>query len=311
MPKKYIPESKRVLKLDSAERAKKAKIQLARQSLRHFVEYVFRTEGGDTVEAADHQIAWEEHIRYCWNIGKFCGIVSPMTFAKTAWIAIALPLWLIGKNPNLRIMIVSSAEDVAAKRLQDIQRYIENSPEYHEVFPEVRPDYTRQWNNQAANVIRYGKDGGFVGSIDHSISAFGYTAKAGNGARADVIIFDDVASESNSSSEAQRNELMRLVTNQWLTRTSKIAVKDTSGNVLCNYSMVVFIGTRYHQSDIYSQLLFNNQMGYCSLVQAVSSDFRYLDLMVLGSLVEPAHPVWKIWKDYDPNKELAEEAVAA
>jgi hypothetical protein len=271
----------------------------ARRDLAAFVNYVIRDDQGNRVTAAPHQLAWRDHLNYCWEIGKDCAILSPMTFAKTAWKAIALPLWLIGRNPNLRIMLVSSAEDVAAKRLQEIQRYITDSPEYHEVFPWVHKDEKRQWNNQAANVIKYAReDGGFISSVDHSLSAFGYTAKAGNGARADVIIFDDVVADANCATEANRATLFNAVTTQWMTRSSKRPVFDKDGNQIAPFTIMVFIGTRYHTEDLYANLLLNSPEAFCTMIQAVSDSYENLDVTIVGAVEKPPHPVYLQYKDY-------------
>jgi hypothetical protein len=301
----YVTEKKQKeqAKLAKTQLAKEARKELARRDFAKFVEYVIRDEDGSPVIAAPHQIAWWDHLKYCWQIDKIPTIISPMSFAKTSWMALALPLWLLGRNPNLRIIIVSSAEDIAAKRLQQIQRYITESPEYREVFPWVKPDYSRAWNQQNLNVVREARGvGGFVGSIDHSVSAYGYTANAGIGVRADVILPDDIASEKNSSSEADRNTLFRLFTTQWLSRAAKKPVLDRDGNQIAPTTIVAPIGTRYHVEDIYATLPMVSQEAYCTLIQAVSEDFEDLDFEILGGLVYPPHPLTVQYGGVDPEQ---------
>lgn len=308
-PVSYVTEKQKKEQAvkDKAAAAIKAKQELARRDLVHFMEYVFRTEDGFKITAAPHQKAWWDHVKYCWEIDKVSAILSPMSFAKTGWFALGAVLWLLGKNPNLRITLVSSAEDIAAKRLQEVARYIKESKQYQEVFPWVKPDYSRSWNYQNLNIVREVRAGadGYVSSIDHSVSAFGYKAQAGNGTRADVTIFDDVASQMNSEGEADRNTLFRFVTTQWLTRGSKKPIIDREGNQISPSPIVIFIGTRYNIEDIYASLPMVSQEAYCTLIQAVSDDFTHLDFEILGALEEPEHPLIKQYGKWTPPEILA------
>lgn len=273
----------------------------AKRDLAAFVEYVIHDEEGLSVKAAPHQIAWRDHLNYCWKIGKDAVILSPMTFAKTNWMAVALPLWILGRNPNLRVMLISSAEDVAQVRLETIQRYIDESQQLHEVFPNLKKDYKGKWNDHCGDVIRSGFGGSFVGTVDHSLSAYGYSAKAGNGARADVIIFDDVANDTNSNTEGSRRTLFSAVTTQWITRSGKKPVYDASGKMISSFTIIVMIGTRYHEQDIYAELAMSSPEAYCTLIQGVSDSYDHLDWELHGSVDSPLHPLLKQYGSWEPQ----------
>jgi hypothetical protein len=302
MPSKIRPRKQKQPVIPQEYKKKLAKIQLARLDFMHFLEYVIRDKQGRKVTVAPHQMAWWKHLRYCWKNNKECLIIAPMTFCKTVTIALALPLWLLGRNPNLRIMLVSATDKAASERLEEVGRYIKFSPEYKEVFPHVQADEDRSWNQHVLNIKRYSLDGidGFVSSVDSSLSAYGYTANAGNGARADVIIPDDIASESNSSSVAKRDELDRLFSTQWLSRASGEQVVAIDGEILCMDSILCAIGTRYHAQDIYATRFIASPDAYCTMVQAVSEDRTHLDYSIYGAMQDDQHPVpedFKNWRD--------------
>ena len=141
---------KRVLTPQAKELLQRAKrIALARKTLPNFIAYVIRDQNGLPVTPAAHQIAWWDHILYSCRINKTAVVLAVMGHGKSVWCVVALPLYLLGMNPNLRIMIVSSGEQTASERLETIQTYIESCQEYREVFPWVVPDKDRGWNSTA------------------------------------------------------------------------------------------------------------------------------------------------------------------
>lgn len=223
---------------------------------------------------------------------------------NTAWMALALPLWMLGQNPNFRITIVSSAEKIAAKRLQEITNYIESSEDYHRIFPWVKLDPNRPNTDYVVNVTRDAR----FGAIDYSIEAYGYTSSEGQGSRTDLLIFDDVADEKNSCiSPKNRQNLEHLVTSQWLSRRNRSKIKDRAGKVISNKGLLVAIGTRFHEEDIYNYFLESPQ-GFCTLeqkyqildTQSKLYEFRHLQTRVVGSLDYPKHPVIQEYKNWEP-----------
>ena len=282
---------------------KSLKLIRARKTLPGFVEHVLRDMNGNPVRTAEHQNAWWEHFKYSVKIGKTSLLLAPMAHGKTNWIAIALPLWLLGQNENLRIMLVSSAEKIATERLKTIGDYIRYSEPYKELFPWVQPDQSAEWNTNRINVIRKASDGGIVGSINASISAYGYTSREGIGARCDVLIFDDVVDENNSRNPAGRDTLKNLVETQWLTRSEPARIFDRWGNVLADNPIVVVIGTRYNPEDWYGHCL-GSPSGYCSMIQAISQDFKGIDCTIVGALSDIEHPMYTRYKDNPIIKEF-------
>lgn len=279
---------------------RKLKILQARKSLPHFVEHIIRDNQGNSVGNAEHMVAWWDHMRYAAEIRKTPLILAPMSFAKTSWMALALPLWLLGQNENFRIMIISAAEKIASERLETIGRYIQQSPEYHEVFPWVQRARHADWNKHRLNVVRRATDGGMTGAVNASVSAYGYTSSEGIGSRTDILLFDDIVDESNSViAPSKRQVLKNLVETQWITRCDPEPLYDRYGNVLFPGSLILAIGTRYHEEDWYADCI-NSPSSWCTLVQGVSDDFGHLDCEIIGALTDPPHPLLTRYAGWEP-----------
>lgn len=280
-----------------------AKRLMARRDLVAFAEYVLRDPASKKIKAAPIHRSWVDHFYYCWQIGKAGVILAPYAHGKTQWLGLALPLWLLGLNPNFRIMVVSSAEDIAAKRIQKIEEYIEHNSEYHEVFPWVKRDRSKPWNNHVMSVIRGGADGAMTGSIDYSVAAFGYTSSEGQGSRADCVIFDDVCDEKNSRlSAAARKNVISLVSSQWISRTANCPpVVTRDGRLISENALICAIGTRFHQEDLYGFWM-SAPDGYCTLQQGISMDYTHLDVEITGALSYPPHPVIAQYNDWIPDE---------
>lgn len=271
------------------------KLIRSRKTLPGLVEHVLRDMNGNPVRTAEHQLAWWEHFKYCVGLGKTTVILAPMAHGKTNWIALALPLWFLGQNENLRIMLVSSAEKIATERLKTIGDYIKYSQQYKELYPWVKPDTSAEWNNNRINVVRKASDGGIVGSVNASLSAYGYTSREGIGARCDVLIFDDVVDENNSRMPTGRDTLKGLVETQWLTRCEPAPIYDRWGNILSHRQIVVVIGTRYNPEDWYGDCL-GKPNAYCTMIQGISQDFGGIDCRVIGAVQSKPHPTIEKYK---------------
>ncbi len=129
---------------------------------------------------------------------------------KSAQVAVARVLWELGRNPNLRIVVISATEKLAKKLISTVRQYIEKSAELHTVFPDLRARAQKAgqpWSMTALTVERS------VISKDPSLQAVGI---AGNilGSRIDVLIFDDILTRPNTRTEAKLAE-----TFDWLTGT--------------------------------------------------------------------------------------------
>lgn len=178
------------------ERRHKLRIDVARIDVNEFVEFVGRDEstGAPLVQAPVH----EAFQRLCGEHRRLV-MWGHIESGKTSQVAILRVLWLLGRNPNLRLAIVSRTASLARKILGSIKTYIEKSDALHEVFPNLRPG--SKWSDQAITVA--GRRGS---PKDFSVETMG-VGGAPMGARLDGVILDDVLDWTNTRTPEQRDQV--------------------------------------------------------------------------------------------------------
>lgn len=228
-----------------------------------FVEFIMRdNQTGEPIRQEAIHRSWQAHVERCKERGKFCLILAPWGHGKSEQMAIARPLFELGRNPNLRIKIVTNTPEFAQARLQTIQQYIDKSLQYRAVFPNIQPAHKEDWNKHKLVVERetYAEDG--------SVEAYGVFQTA-TGGRADMLIFDDIVDLNNAVlNSAMRPKVIEVFHNVWLPRL------EPGG-------FAIYIATRWHMEDLTSALLSNPQ--WSCLVQAISEDMNYIE----SKLIEP------------------------
>ncbi len=109
--------------------------------------------------------------------------------------------WILYLNPNERIIIVSADSRLATKMSRHIRRIIERHPFTKELIPKKK----EEWAGCAFSVKRE------QNNRDPSVVAFGITAGI-TGARADIVICDDVEIPKNSNTSQKREDLRERLT---------------------------------------------------------------------------------------------------
>lgn len=192
-----------------------------------FMTYVLRHEETDKpiLQSPIHQ-TWQVLL----DMYKRTLIWAHVEAGKTNQISIGRSLFELGKNPNLRIVIVSNTHAQATKITRACSKYIEQSAEYHRVFPNLKRDKKRPWT---ANTLYVERD---TKAKDASLTTCGIH---GNilGARIDLLIIDDIIDYENSISEHQRNDLFN-----WF--------QSTLEGRLTRDARVWCVGTAWHRDDL-------------------------------------------------------------
>lgn len=127
----------------------------------------------------------------------------PRGTMKSTITTIAFPIWLLLRNPNLRILIDCENATKANRFLLVIKSYFE-SPLFHELFG-VLYDPKKDWNNDRL-VLKRTADGLKEPSID-----VGGAEKDKTGNHYDIILSDDVSGETNSRTLDQIQKVIRHV----------------------------------------------------------------------------------------------------
>lgn len=194
-----------------------------------FCQYVLRHEQtGKPITLAPMHVEWHDMLDAHERVVLWTHTES----GKTNGLSVGRVLWEIGRNPNIRILILSSAASASKRIVKTLKTYIENSPEYRAVFPHVRPDKsdtTGLWRADAFHVIRS------TISKDPTVQASGFEG-AILGARYDLIIIDDYLTPENTYSEHLREKY-----HSWL--------KSTIEGRRTDNARLWFIGNAWHHDD--------------------------------------------------------------
>ena len=186
----------------------------AREDINVFIEFVFRIQ----------QSACHRELQAHMDAHSRAGIVSQRELGKTTQ-CVARVLYLLGKNPNLRIKIVCSDDKTASDRVVLCRDMIDRNKWLHLVFPNLkRSTSVDNWGKGSLTIERD------LFSKDSSLEGAGILT-AGIGQRADYILFDDVVNFQNAvqhPSERSRTSGSRSSAPTARPRTSRTVTTKTT-----------------------------------------------------------------------------------
>ncbi len=163
-------------------------------------------------------------------------ITLPPQHGKSLGSSVALPAWLLGRNPNLHVAIASYSASLAQKFNKRVQRLID-SPAYADLFPETtikaagrtgayqRTAELTEIVGHAGDLVAVGREGSLTGNP------------------VDVFIIDDLykdAMEANSPTVRD---------NCWDWYTSVVRTREH------NASQELIVFTRWHKEDLIGRLM--------------------------------------------------------
>jgi hypothetical protein len=233
-----------------------------------FCEYVIKDERtGQPIKLAEIHHMWIQFMALCWRLNLFPYILAPFGAGKTTIPGIALPLYLLGQDPSLRIKIISAKDDLATERVEVIRQYIDESEEYHEVFPNVVRDPNKKWTAHKIFVKRPTR------AKDASVQALGATATS-IGGRSDFNVYDDLNDMKNTILQPK---MRKTVHKQYTTVFhSRLESPPRGAGIM----------TRWHVEDNFGMITKDPSMArqYGFLIQAVNEDLTALDCeIILGA----------------------------
>ena len=221
--------------------------QVAEKTLEDFKDFrerYFQTEQGVPYETPDFHIKWIKSILESIDAGEQQMILSPPRHGKTD-LLIHFVVWLICKNPNMRILWVGGNEDIAKNSVSSVMDQLENNELLIEEIcgpgPKFKPQNRsgKAWSSteftvgtrtvtgiKSPTMIGIGR-GGKILSRD-----------------CDVIIADDIEDHSSTMQPASRDN-----TRNWWTTTLSSRKEE--------HTAMIVIGSRQHYDDLYSHLLDN------------------------------------------------------
>jgi len=159
--------------------------------------------------------------------------VAPRNSAKTTCVAKIAPLWFLGRDHNIKILLLSRTGTKARSNLRFLRQNIEMNERVQEVFPDLKP--SAPWSDEEITVINTRFDG------EVSVKATGLGGSI-TGMRADLIIVDDLVDKSNVMTESQREKVIEY----WNEVVYPIVNPGGRIFVIC---------TRWSNRDFYSWLM--------------------------------------------------------
>ncbi|TNE30972.1 MAG: hypothetical protein EP350_07875, partial [Alphaproteobacteria bacterium] len=138
--------------------------------------------------------------------------IQPRTL-KSFTVAIVWPCWLLGRNPNAKIMVGTYGETLSAEHA-DTRRRIMESEWYRQLFP--RTQLAKRGNRSGTLATN-------VGGRVASVSVGGPVTGRG----ADYIVLDDVMKADAATSEAAREEVRN-----WFAVTLTQRITDKRAGVI-------------------------------------------------------------------------------
>ena len=206
----------------------------ARVNPADFFTFVLREEHTrKEMELAPHQKVLFDFVMY----HPMCVLMLPVGHSKTFCMA-SLAMYLLGRNPSMRGVIVSAAQEQSEKPLKMVREYIEQSAELKMVFPGMRksPYEGHSWTQTALTVERP------MGIKDHSLSAVGEGSKVVMGSRYNFVLVDDILNQDNTLSQEQRQKTFAWFDSSILSRLDPVG------------SRVVVTNTAWHPRDLVHEL---------------------------------------------------------
>lgn len=187
--------------------------------------WIWNAEQGLGMPGVHRRIA--EWLGACWTAGDRRLLLMAFRACGKSTLVGLFAAWLLYRKPELRILVLSAEQELAEKMVRNIRRVIERHP----LTTHLKPARTELWGAMQFTVERR------LELRDPSLLARGIGANA-TGARADIVICDDVEVPNTSDSPAKRADLRE--------RLKEVDYILTPGG------MQLFVGTPHCLHSIYA-----------------------------------------------------------
>jgi predicted phage terminase large subunit-like protein len=183
-------------------------------------------------EVKDFHAAWLQFI----NKNRSTVLLAPRGHGKTTVHTIADIVWSLCHNPNLRIFILSKSSALAQRNLTEIKWHFTQNEKLIEMYGDLT-NRDAKWASEEI-MLRRAKNVPFKES---TVTARGIESDI-IGGHYEKIFCDDIIDEKNSTTANQRDKVRQLY-------------ERTIGPMLEPWSEIHFVGTRWHEFDIYGELI--------------------------------------------------------
>lgn len=196
-----------------------------------------------SMKSAKHRNNWLETIETTFNQAKETNdkkrmlVLAPRSHGKSL-LAISFCLRQICMNRNTSILFISASAGQAEKRVRLIKQFLDSEKILEDwATGDMMPfrGGNSKWTGTEVYVNRQGN------SVDPTLQAIGVGGKV-TGAHVDIIVLDDLEDDTTVGSPG-----VRAKTREWLGATVM--------PILNQGGMLLTIGTRKHEDDLYAHML--------------------------------------------------------
>lgn len=176
--------------------------ELASRHLKDFIEFT----------KPDYSFNWH-HERMCQKVDDFVNgkikkllIFAPPQHGKSEVTTRRAPAYILGKDPRLRLAVISATKELAMAFNRDIQRIIDDK-EYHKVFPET---YLNKSNVVSNSKSKYVRNATMFETVPYkgSVRTVGIKGQL-TGFPVDVAIFDDLYKDRSDALSRKHQQNVR------------------------------------------------------------------------------------------------------
>jgi hypothetical protein len=171
----------------------------------------------------------------------------PPRHSKSHYFSLWIPLWLICRDRNVQIILISLTKDFARGWASEIAGQLESNEKLLEDLGRFAPDKKGDfaWRPEAGTFAVRGRTRRTRGA-QLTIQSRGMEQQI-LGMEADYTIIDDPTSQEVASSETDRVKALAHLQEQVLTRLQKQTAEGSGGRA-------IVVGQRVHPKDMYGEL---------------------------------------------------------
>jgi predicted phage terminase large subunit-like protein len=227
---------------------------MAEQARRTFADYCLYVHD---FKLPEHLKVWSTHFDRPDSTRK--AIVAPPESYKSTLIRYKIE-WMIGHNPDLRVLWIMNAAKQAEKNVVSISLTMMTNPKYTKVFPDLKMDARKSQNVSTINVLRTTPEA--RSHPDPTLFGCGWEG-AYQGMHPAILITDDLTDQADVKSdiimESQRERLRGVILDRL----------EQGGDWWSIY-------TRWGEGDLHDEF---DKMGFLILEQPVQGNYRWGNLL--------------------------------
>ena len=200
-----------------------------------------------TPDYGEYKDLTKEHEELCDLLQKKTNksklVLMPRFSFKSGVVTIGYSLWRLLRDPNIRILIYSDSATKAQGFLQGIKNHVEGkapNSRFREFYPKWETDQHKGKWNESQIIISPRK----VSHKEPSVDTGGIESSK-IGMHYDLIIFDDIVSDLNTTTKAQMDKIHDCY-------KKSLSLLKPGGDV-------IITGTRWHYGDAYGRLIAENK----------------------------------------------------